>query len=58
VKRTPSAGFALALSLMWGALPIPFAAFMRRRGRRRARASTAENPCPDEAAARDDEVVQ
>lgn len=61
VKRTPSAGFALALSLMWGALPIPFAAFMRRRGRRRSRARTADanaNPCPDEAAARDDEVVQ
>jgi hypothetical protein len=34
VKRTPSASFALALSLVWGALPIPLAAFLRRRNRK------------------------
>ncbi len=41
-RRTPSAGFALALSLVWGALPIPLAAFARRRARRKA-AGTKED---------------
>jgi hypothetical protein len=40
-KKTPSAAFALAMSLIWGAMPIPFAAFARRRHRRRVRHSAA-----------------
>jgi hypothetical protein len=36
-KRTPSAGFALALSLVWGALPLPVAMLFRRKPRRRAK---------------------
>jgi hypothetical protein len=35
-RKAPSAGFALALSLVWGAMPIPVAAFVKRRNRRRA----------------------
>lgn len=34
-RKAPSAGFALALSLVWGTMPIPVAAFVKRRNRKR-----------------------
>jgi hypothetical protein len=33
-RGEPSAAFALLLSIMWGVMPVPFAAFARRRARR------------------------
>jgi hypothetical protein len=36
-KRNPSAAFALAISLSWALLPVPIAALVRRRSRRRTR---------------------
>ncbi len=40
--RDVSGGAALAISLMWAILPIPVAAIVRRRSRRKQRASVAE----------------
>jgi hypothetical protein len=37
VSSDPGPGVALAMSVIWGLLPIPFAAFTRRRARRRRR---------------------
>lgn len=48
-KKAPSAGFAVVLSLSWALLPIPLAAAVRRRARRKQRKSAEPR--------RDEEVV-
>lgn len=42
VRKAPSAGFALALSLVWGTMPIPVAAFVKRRNRKRRAAEAKQ----------------
>lgn len=41
-KRPPNAVFALALSLSWALLPVPVAALLRRRAKRKKSAATKE----------------
>lgn len=43
----PGPGVALAMSVIWGLLPVPFAALTRRRARRRRSARIAAGPNPD-----------
>ena len=42
-RGEPSPAFALMLSIMWGVLPVPFAAGARRRARKRRAANKAKN---------------
>lgn len=41
-KRAPNAVFAMVLSVSWALLPVPLAAFLRRRNRRRAKKQNEE----------------
>jgi hypothetical protein len=49
-SSNPGPGIGLAMSLLWGLLPIPFAAFSRRRARRRTVPDDArtDDPRPDD----------
>jgi hypothetical protein len=49
----PGPGLAFALSASWGLLPVPFAALIRRRARRRARANRDDDATRSEPASAD-----
>ena len=47
-KKPPSAAFAMALSLSWALLPVPLAAMLRRRSRRRRKVDPKAAPADEE----------